>query len=358
MKRLIGALAAAIALPPLAVALLPLQGSPSSLSGSHAPGSDRRIRSNGRAGADGYHVPILVTGSHRSGTGWTSRMISAASPVAEIMEPFNLRRQRPGILNTRLTHWFPYVCSDNEQAFVTPMHDMLAFRYRPLAELIAVRSAKDVGRLGRDWYAFTRNRRMGRRPLVKDPIAFFSAGWLADTFGMDVIALTRHPAGFALSLKRLGWNHPFGHFSAQSLLMRDCLWPFESEIAEAAKNPPPIVDQAVLLWRLIQHVMLEYRRTRPGWGFYRLEDVAEDPVGSFQHIYERLGLPFDQHAEKVVIYHSDSANPRESRDPSDVKRDSRRSVWLWKDRLTQAEIDYIRSRVEDVSGEFYSDADW
>jgi Sulfotransferase family len=356
VKRLV--VAPAAALPTLAIALLPIQGSRSSLPGSHAPGSYRRIRSNGRAEADGHHVPILVTGSHRSGTGWTSRMISAASSVAEITEPFNLRRQRPGILNAKLTHWFPYVCSDNEQAFVSPMHDMLAFRYRPMAELIAVRSAKDVGRLGRDWYGFAQNRRIGRRPLVKDPIAFFSAAWLADSFGMDVIALTRHPAGFALSLKRLGWNHPFEHFSAQSLLIRDYLWPFESEIEEAVRNPPPILDQAVLLWRLIHHVMLEYRRTRPGWAFYRLEDVAKDPVGSFQHIYERLGLPFDQYAQRVVIQHSDPANPRESRDPSDVKRDSRRSVWLWKDRLTQAEIDYIRTGVEDISGGFYSDADW
>jgi hypothetical protein len=362
VKRLIVAAAAALALSTVAVPFLALEGSPSTLSGSHdrAAGSYRRMRAYGRArrGLDGYSVPILVTGSHRSGTGWTSHMICTAPSVAEIMEPFNLRRHRPGIFNAKPTHWFPYVCGDNEQAFLAPMDDMLGFHYRPLAGLMAVRSGKDVGRLGRDWYRFARNRRMAKRPLIKDPIAFFSAGWLADTFGMDVVALIRHPAGFALSLKRLGWTHPFEHFSAQPLLMRDYLWPFEREIEEAAKNPPPVFDQAILLWRLIHHVMLEYRRTRPNWGFFRLEDVARDPVGSFQDIYERLGLRFDERTEQVVLQHSDPSNPRESKDPSDVKRDSRRSVWLWKDRLTQTEIDYIRSGVEDVSQEFYTDTDW
>jgi hypothetical protein len=284
-------------------------------------------------------------------------MISAAPSVAEIMEPFNLHH-RPGVLNVRLPHWFPYVCTDNEQPFITPVQDMLAFRYQPLAELTVVRSARDVGRLGRDWYRFAGNRRLGRRPLVKDPIAFFSAGWLADSFGMDVVALIRHPAGFASSLKRLGWTHPFRHFLAQPFLLRDCLWPFEKEIIEATQNPPPILDQAILLWRLIHHVMLDYRRTRPSWGFYRLEDLAGDPIRCYQGIYHSLGLSFDQRAEQVILEHSDTSNPRESRDPSDVRRDSQTSVWLWKERLTKADIHRIRNGVEDISGEFYSDAEW
>ena len=40
--------------------------------------------------------PILVTGSHRSGTTWVGKMLAATGSVGYIHEPFNLKN-RPGI---------------------------------------------------------------------------------------------------------------------------------------------------------------------------------------------------------------------------------------------------------------------
>jgi len=84
--------------------------------------------------------PILVTGSHRSGTGWVGQMIAAtpAPRVAYVWEPFSLH-VRPGICDAHWRYWFPYVCSDNEAAYVGPVGDTVRFRYKPVAELLAVR---------------------------------------------------------------------------------------------------------------------------------------------------------------------------------------------------------------------------
>jgi len=76
-----------------------------------------------------------------------------------------------------------------------------------------------TGRTVRSW----KRRLAGERPLLKDPIAFFSAEWLARTYGADVVVLIRHPAGFAGSLKRMGSSFDFNDFLGQPDLLRASL---------------------------------------------------------------------------------------------------------------------------------------
>lgn len=282
---------------------------------------------------------------------------SPSPPVAYLWEPFSVLH-RPGICDVRFEWWFPYVCRQNESTYLDPIADMLAFRYKTTAELRLVRSPKDGGRLVRDWRDFRRYRRQGARPLLKDPIAVFSAEWLCDRFDMDAIVLIRHPAAFANSITSRRLRHPFGDFLAQPLLMHDLLGPFEEQIRRFAEEEQPLLDQAILLWRIIHHVILMYRDRRPGWMFLRLEDVARDPLAQFERIFSRLGQVFDEKAAMVIEEHSSSSNPTESADPADHRRDSGKSIATWRTRLTDDEILRVRSEVEPISKEFYSDADW
>jgi hypothetical protein len=89
-------------------------------------------------------------------------MISASPTVAVIHEPFSLLH-RPGILDVPFPYWFPYITSENQDGLVPLIRDMLEFRYRPVKEAMAIRSVKDMGRLGRDWSRSARYRRAGRR---------------------------------------------------------------------------------------------------------------------------------------------------------------------------------------------------
>ena len=303
--------------------------------------------------------PILVTGAHRSGTGWVGRMIAATPfpPVAYLWEPFS-RLHRPGVLAVDFPYWFPYVCAENEGRIATRVADMLSFRYRPIAEARSTRSPKDVARLARDWSEFARWRRAASRPLLKDPIALFSAGWLADGFDMDVIVLIRHPAAFVKSLTQRGLTHPFDHFLRQPLLMRDVLDPFEEEIRWFSAEERPVMDQAILLWRILHSAIARYRRSRPEWMFLRLEDIALDPIGSFRDMYGRLDLTMDEATEHTISVHSDPSNPAEVDDPADPRRNSRASIATWRQRLSTDEIARIRAAVEPISKEFYSDVDW
>ena len=285
-------------------------------------------------------------------------LLATPSPrMGLVWEPFNLRA-RPGIRDAPLRHWFTYVCEDNAAEYEAAMRDALAFRYRPFAEARALRTAKDGGRMIRDMARSSRLRRAGAIALCKDPIAVFSAPWLADTFDMDVVVTIRHPAAMVASVLRLGWQHPFAHFLAQPLMMRDVLGGHAETIERFAARPQPLIDQASLLWLLIYERVLTYRAQRPEWHLVRHEDLSMDPVASFEKLYASLDLAWTANVEHVVLDHTGPSNAAEVHDPSNHRRDSRSALRTWKRRLSDDEVARIRSWTEPVASVFYEDDEW
>jgi hypothetical protein len=282
---------------------------------------------------------------------------STSPPVAYLFEPFGVLH-RPGVCAATFPYWFPYVCRENERRVIGALRDMLDLRYGWGAELRAIRSAKDAVRMARDGSRFVRWRRRRARPMLNDPFAVYSAGWLADTFGMQVVVLVRHPASFVSSIVGLGWRHPFGDFLAQPLLMRDVLAPYADDIQRFAVSEQPLFDQAILLWNVLTHPILGYREARPGWLFLRYEDVASDPQAGFRRIYEHLGLAFDERVRATIDDHSHGGSPVTAPDATSRRRDSRAAAEAWRLRLNPHEVERIREGVEQVAKEFYGDDDW
>jgi hypothetical protein len=202
-----------------------------------------------------------------------------------------------------------------------------------------------------------RARLTGARPLVKDPIALLSAEWLADSFGMDVVVLIRHPAAFAASLKRLGWKHSFATF-IQDGRVPHVLRPYEAEIREQAAQPGETLAQAALLWRVLYNAVDGYRERHPGWSFLRHEDVSAEPVATFERLYSKLGLDFTQSARQSIARASAPDNPAELPTPHAVKLASAASLGRWRGDLTAGEVETLRERTRDVWPRFYSDEDW
>jgi Sulfotransferase family len=300
---------------------------------------------------------ILVTGSHRSGSTWVGKTLALSPAVGYIGEPFGLHH-RPGQFAANFSWWFPYINSENEESFVAPVLDMLSFRYRTDQEMRAIQSPRDAARLVLDRIRFERYRRNGVRPLLKDPLAVFSAEWLASRFRVQPVVLIRHPAAFVSSLKRLGWLHPFDHFLAQPLLMRDMLSTYQSIVEEFAALQRPLVEQAILLWKLIHHTILQYRKRHPEWIFVRHEDLSRNPLQRFEEIFSRLGLSFTERIRARILQATSDTNQAEPHNHMQLNRASRAGIWNWRQRLSEKEIDRIRTAVEPVSREFYDDADW
>lgn len=301
--------------------------------------------------------PILVTGSHRSGTTWVGQVLARAAGVGYVFEPFN---PRVGLSASggAFDIWYQYVCEENGSDYRSALDALMGFRY-PLAEnLSRVRSVREGAKTVRDQFAFLRYRLGGYRPLLKDPIAFFSAEWLARVCGMDVVIMIRHPAAFCSSIKLRQWQFDFNNFLRQPLLMERYLSVFRSEIEQYAKRPPDMVDQAILLWNCIYHTVREYKAEHPDWLFVRHEDLSRDPVDGFRRLFRVLGLNFSDRVLEYVRYTSAEGNPVEPPDMNQFVRDSKRLVRDWVNRLTADEILHIRRRTAGVSEFFYSEQDW
>ena len=206
--------------------------------------------------------------------------------------------------------------------------------------------------------AYARNRRAGALPLLKDPIAVFSAEWLNTAFGTEPVLLVRHPAAFAASVKRLDLRHPFCHFLAQPLLMRDWLGSYAEQLEIFARREQDIVDQAILLWNVIHHALAEYRTRHPEWILVRLEDLSRRPADEFHAVFDRLSLPCDAGVDRLIAESTDASNPVEADTADSIRRDSKAHIWNWKKRLSPAEIERVRSGTAHIADRFYGPDDW
>ncbi len=310
--------------------------------------------------------PLLVTGAHRTGTGWVSRVLAKSpTPLCYVWEPFSLRH-RPGTLPVQFERYFQYVCAENADDLRTSsgrpleaaLADTIALRYHPLAELRSLRSPRDAGRMARDWWIFSRERHRGAAALLKDPIALFSSEWLAETFDLDVVVLIRHPAAFAATIKTRQWRHSFQSFLDQPLLMRNFLAPYEEEIRHHAGAQRDIVDHAAALWKVLYSVVERFQERHPDWIYVRLEDLSRNTLPAFRELYDRLGLEWSDGVESYLRATSDERNLAVDMDPGSVRRHSAVHSWSWQKLLTLEEIERLRAQTDPLWQRWYSGADW
>jgi hypothetical protein len=264
------------------------------------------------------------------------------------------------VLSAPVRHWYQYICPENEAAYLPAIQELLRFRYHTWAEVKSLRSRKDALRMGRDWGIFFTGRLRRQRPLLKDPFAVFAAPWFAQRLGFQVVVTIRHPAAFASSLKRLGWNFDFSHLLEQPLLMRDLLEPFRSEMEDALHTPEDVIGQGSLLWRIVYQAVSAFQKQLSGLQIVRHEDLSLDPASGFRQLYAPLGLTFSPQAEKTILNSSSADNPQEvsRKAVHSVRLDSQANLHNWKRRLEPEEIRRIRLLTEETAAVYYPEIAW
>lgn len=303
--------------------------------------------------------PVLLTGAHRSGTTWVGSILAAAPGVGLIYEPFNRRWRRAGVCAAPWKFWYEYICEENEADALPAVRDMLAFHYKLGSELKTVRSMRDIARMTRDAARFGRARMARARPIVKDPIALFSAPWLADRFSMQVVVLIRHPAAFANSLRRRGWVFDFNNLLGQERLMEARLAAFRGEIEEFVERPHDIIEQAGLLWKVLYATVDSYRMERPSWTLIRHEDLSADPHEQFRSLFQTLGLEFSERVERKLASLTTAARVERPHDAVHwMQRDSAQVAHEWRSEMSSEDLGRLRDRVGDVFDRFYSEEEW
>lgn len=291
-------------------------------------------------------APILISGCPRSGTTFCGSMISKAPEVFEVYEPFNA----DFTYHLDMPAKFARLTDDNHAELkprLDRMYDLgdLSTRvsHLPRAAFDRLRTDKDMAaalalkKLVQDRESFLHASRVS----VKDPIAFFSAEWLAETYGSRVVMLCRHPGGIVSSFLKLGWEPETKYIVDHPLPLS--VGKFDHEIAEWRANPDDRVGAVLLQWKLFTQATLDLHKLHPDWMFCLHHQLCDHPVEVFKEIFASVGLPFTDDVEKNILAHtgaSNFVNPTTHTQHS-LKREAAKLKDAWRERLDSETVDRI-----------------
>lgn len=300
--------------------------------------------------------PILVTGAPRSGTTWVGKMLSLDSVyyIPELFAPQNIS----GLLPAGLPYTFFYIAETCSQAWHQSIIDAFNLRYPLRARMSKASSVKSHGRELRLAAGTAARRFQVKRALNKDPYALMAAPWIFERLNAEVLVMIRHPAAFVASVLRIGsgW-YRFDDLKNQPRLIDERLQLFRDEILN---SPTDVIEQNILLWRIIHGLIIQYQHEFPGWRYIRHEDLSSQPTDVFRQLYEQFGLEWSERIETTISEHSASRNPKSAKaaHAHDLRLDSRANIDSWRKRLTEKQIVRIYEGTHDIAHHFYSDADW
>jgi len=300
--------------------------------------------------------PILVTGSHRSGSTWVGQMLATAPHIAYIQEPFNIGINI-GTIPTILPLWFQNITDKEAELYKSIFEDLMQYKYPLINNINKTKSLRHAAQIVKGQGLFLWYKMNNRIPLLKDPIAIFSAEWLSATFDMNVVVLIRHPAAFCSSLKIKDLQFDFSNLQQESLI-NGRLLKYKDEIQEYSTNKKDLIDQAILLWNIIHHTINIYKSKHPEWIFVRHEDLSKNPIDEFQDLYNKLNLQFTDTVKTRILKSTGNHNPVEQKSKNEFVRDSKKNIYNWKKRLTKQEIDYIKDETSEIAPLFYSETEW
>lgn len=300
-------------------------------------------------------TPILITGAQRSGTTWVGRTLSQHPLVRYEHEPFNAFYPNR-MFGLKLDTLYAHYESSNQQAEIARAFNKLLYAGK-FAEALALCKATGISRKTPLQFFKQLFLTPRQRILVKDPVALFSADWLYKTYHFQVVCMIRNPLAFVASQKKAGWDTDFKHIQRQDALIQNHLMPFKTSIDSACKYPEKtdLIDRSILLWNVLHSVIIEYKKTYPEWLFLKHEAVAQNPIALFARIFEFVGL--EQTAE-IQAYISTYTSPKNAVHAETTKyqpRNSKASLYAWKEILSTKEIDRIISKTNDIAAHFYSD---
>ncbi len=308
--------------------------------------------------------PILITGSHRSGTTFVGKILSLPSSVAYVSEPFNKESGVYGV-----NHWYPYINSDNlnQLHYINIVEKILNFKGKhknpPLNTDVYIKKVtkKLIGNKKMFYYRkaklFSRlPGKIGKRLLIKDPLAAFLSDFLAQKHNFKVLVLVRHPCAFYVSLKRLGWRFNFKDFLEQDELIENHLKDFVYLMEKKNKS---FEEEAGLLWCCIYKVLEDYRKENPDWLFIKHEDICMEPLKIFRKIFDWAGLEFSNRIENKIRFFTEGRSVKaENNKAHQLERDSKGVANYWKSIISNDEVDTIKDLIFRASTRYYRDNSW
>lgn len=291
-------------------------------------------------------------------------MLEASRQLVYINEPMSLSRPpggSPGVLDAEVRHRFHYVDPRDDVEWRSAFADTLRLRFHPLREIRAARTPYHLARGAKYGVAFAMGSMRGRRAMIDDPNAIFSAPWLTEVMDVRTVFLVRDPVGMIGSWRQLGWKPQLDALLAQPALLRDHLDPMRDEITAVVRDGDWL-DQMCCLWNVGNRFVDSVRHDRDAVCVRRYEDLASDPMAQFESLYRFCGLEWSADSSDSIRDATTAAHDTSRSFSWSLKgglsrtafrpMDSRASVNRADQRLTADEVDRVRRLTHEVLERF------
>jgi hypothetical protein len=293
---------------------------------------------------------IYLTGPIRGGTTWAGNMISLSSgikQIPEILNPYN--GQFYG------TDWkYPFLfVSDKDKPLID---SIIGQSFNPKILTDRLKNVKGLGpkvKLILRQIAYLSY--LDKNKFIKEPYGVFSAEWFFKTYNAKIIVISRHPAAFVTSMRRMKWGIRFSEILDQPCVNKALIEPFlTDEIKSNINRYDTSIEGLSVLWNIIHNRIHEYQiqyNNDPNWFFISHEELSEKPVENFEKIFRFLQIPFTELIRSAIKESTDTSNPREAKQNEmfTLKRNSKENITVWKSKLLPDEIKILRKITEDVS---------
>ena len=285
--------------------------------------------------------PIVVTGSHRSGSSWVGRLLTLDRQAHYIHEPLN-----PGVLpswfGAPAEHTWEYLPAGDPRW--SRIDGIVSLRFPARAAFADSRrrhgTVETSKRIIRTAQRAAVARRRGARALLKDPFMLFNSDEFIRRYDGRVVYTVRNPAAFVSSLLRLDWRFDFKNWAEQPLLLEEHLAPWAEEIKDAAAHPPPMFEHACLAWRVIHGYMaMNYSASSHGKALVRHDQLSKHVGEELPRLYSALGLTYSAEVEAGIRALTTGGTADVTRrEVNLLQRDSVTTADAWRQRLSDQQI--------------------
>ncbi|EKU97435.1 sulfotransferase domain protein [Leptolyngbya sp. PCC 7375] len=286
--------------------------------------------------------PIFLAGLPRSGTTWLASVLSTATKVKHLHEPFNKDH-----VPEAAPHWLKYLrADDSDSAFKE--YCQTVFSGRSNHNYIKGKLAKPYSLLGNrlSW--------LPGRIMVKDVHSCMALDWINKNIAPQIVIITRHPCGLASSWlrtfesdPRTGRGKALTRLLSQPKLIEDYLSPFE----ETLRNSNDFFHNVALYWGATHYVLHKQRQTHPNWIFISHEDLCREPIKEYKTLFRKLNLEWTAKTDQI-LQTSTAADSGNSYSPIRVSANEPNK---WLKHLTPEQIETVQQWSSIFEVPFYTE---
>ena len=299
---------------------------------------------------------IFVTGVIRSGTTFAGKVLSLPMEVDNIHEPYREQRAisaRPDLV--------PYVRPSIDTEEMQKYHeftkrifsyDLTMRGYYPKKDPWLRKVTKRlVGSRGPFYLRLAKINVFHKAAVIKDPVSLLLTEYLYLHFGVKPVIVIKHPVSLIASLKRVNW-WPHPRELAHEQLIKD-YFSDEADFMDRSWSTPMLASAAY--WRAVHKVLLAQADNYPKWQVVTHEQLCQNPVSTFQHLYEVLGLPWSESVKRRILKLTQGSHSTEARKGvvQDFQRNSANLFEMRRDSLSLEERRAIFEVVEDLALKIY-----